>query len=86
MRSDPDMPLHLCLLGDATSPHIQRWAREMLARGYRVSLITARPAQVPGVEVRTLRPVRRSTDWLFRVRETPTCRRARRGRWPRRTE
>ncbi len=63
-------PRHLCLLGDATSPHVQRWAREMLQRGYRVSLITARPAEVPGVEVRTLRPVRRSTDWLFRVRET----------------
>ena len=38
------MATHLCLLGDATSPHVQRWAREMLQRGYRVSLITARPA------------------------------------------
>lgn len=64
------MPTHLCLLGDATSPHIQRWGREMLQRGYRVSLITARPALMEGIEVRTLRPVRRSTDWLLRVRET----------------
>ena len=64
------MPLHLCLLGDATSPHIQRWAREMLRRGWRVSLITARPAPLDGVEVRGIRPVRRSTDWLFRVHET----------------
>jgi len=62
-------PIHLCLFGDATSPHVQRWAREMLLRGYRVSLITARPAPVTGVEVRALRPVRRSSDWLFRVRE-----------------
>ena len=61
---------HLCLLGDATSPHVQRWAREMLQRGYRVSLITARPAPIDGVEVRTIRPIRRSTDWLLRVRET----------------
>ena len=64
------MPLHLCLLGDATSPHIQRWAREMLRRGYRVSLVTARPAVIDGVEVRSIRPVRRSTDWLLRVSET----------------
>jgi len=69
MRSDPDMRLHLCLLGDATSPHIQRWAREMLARGYRVSIITARPATIEGVEVKALTPVRRSSDWLMRVDE-----------------
>ncbi|WP_422843486.1 glycosyltransferase [Acidovorax sp. M2(2025)] len=62
-------PTHLCLLGDATSPHVQRWAREMRQRGYRVSLVTARPAPVDGVEVRTLRPVRRSADWLLRARE-----------------
>lgn len=64
-----DRPLHLCLLGDAISPHVQRWAREMRQRGYRVSLVTARPAPVDGVEVRTLRPVHRSADWLLRVRE-----------------
>lgn len=63
-------PRHLCLLGDATSPHVQRWAREMQQRGWCVSLITARPAPLADVEVRTLRPVRRSIDWLFRVRET----------------
>ena len=34
---------HLCLLGDANSPHTRRWALEMRARGWRVSLITARP-------------------------------------------
>ncbi|MFT4242742.1 MAG: glycosyltransferase [Acidovorax sp.] len=60
---------HLCLLGDATSPHVQRWAREMRQRGWRVSLVTARPAPVDGVDVRALRPVRRSLDWLLRVRE-----------------
>ena len=63
------MPTHLCLLGDATSPHIQRWAREMLARGYRVSLITARPAAIDGVEIKELSPVKRSADWLMRVSE-----------------
>lgn len=58
---------HLCLLGDATSVHMQRWAREMLARGFRVSVVTARPAQIEGVEQRVLPAVVRSTDWLWRV-------------------
>ncbi|MBS0507758.1 MAG: glycosyl transferase family 1, partial [Proteobacteria bacterium] len=58
---------HLCLLGDANSPHARRWAGEMLARGWRVSLVTARPEQLDGVEQRVLPPVRRSTDWLLRA-------------------
>jgi len=62
-------PIHLCLLGDATSPHIQRWAREMRARQYRVSLVTARPAPIDGVEQHALRPVRRSAQWLLRAGE-----------------
>lgn len=62
-----DAPKHLCLLGDANSPHIQRWAAEMRARGYRVSLVTARPAPLEGVEQKVLAPVHRSIDWLFRA-------------------
>jgi glycosyltransferase involved in cell wall biosynthesis len=62
-------PLHLCLLGDATSPHIQRWAREMQTRGWRVSLVTARPASIAGVRQHVLRPVRRSVQWLLRAGE-----------------
>ncbi|AOG22886.1 glycosyltransferase [Acidovorax sp. RAC01] len=62
-------PIHLCLLGDATSPHIQRWAHEMRARGYRVSLVTARPAAIDGVEQHVLRPVQRSAQWLLRAGE-----------------
>lgn len=62
-----EAPKHLCLLGDGTSPHIQRWAAEMRARGYRVSLVTARPAPIEGVEQKVLAPVRRSTDWLLRA-------------------
>ena len=60
---------HLTLLGDATSVHVQRWAREMLARDWRVSLVTARPAPVEGVTQHVLQPVRRSRDWLGRVGE-----------------
>ena len=58
---------HLCLLGDANSPHTRRWALEMRARGWRVSLVTARPEPLDGVEQRILPPMRRQADWLLRV-------------------
>ena len=58
---------HLCLLGDANSPHTRRWALEMRARGWRVSLVTARPEPLDGVEQRILPPVRRQADWLLRA-------------------
>ena len=61
------MTPHLCLLGDANSPHTRRWAMEMRARGWRVSLVTARPEPIDGVEQRILPPVRRSIDWLLRA-------------------
>ena len=58
---------HLCLLGDANSVHVQRWASEMLQRGWRVSVVTARPAVIEGVaNLIVLPPVARSRDWLFR--------------------
>jgi len=60
---------HLCLLGDANSVHTRRWAQEMLSRGYRVSMISARPQPMDGVAQCVLRPVARSTDWLARVGE-----------------
>ncbi|MGB3068705.1 MAG: glycosyltransferase [Ottowia sp.] len=61
------MKPHLCLLGDANSVHVQRWAKEMLARGWRVSVVTARPQPIEGVEQMVLPPVGRSRDWLWRV-------------------
>lgn len=62
-----EVPPHLCLLGDANSPHTRRWALEMRARGWRVSLVTARPEPLEGVEQRILLPVRHQADWLLRV-------------------
>jgi glycosyltransferase involved in cell wall biosynthesis len=54
-------------LGDANSVHVQRWAREMLHRGWRVSVVTARPATIDGVVEQIVLPsVSRSRDWLFR--------------------
>ena len=61
------MAEHLCLLGDANSVHLRRWAQEMMARGLRVSVVTARPQPLQGVEQIVLPPVRRSSDWLWRV-------------------
>lgn len=66
------MSLHLCLLGDANSVHVRRWASEMLARDCRVSIITARPQAQDGVNQLVLPPVRRSADWLWRVGATRT--------------
>jgi glycosyltransferase involved in cell wall biosynthesis len=61
------MAEHLCLLGDASSVHLRRWALEMQARGLRVSVVTARPQPITDVEQRVLPPVRRSSDWLLRA-------------------
>lgn len=58
---------HLGLLGDANSVHLRRWAAEMQSRGFRVSVVTARPQPIDGVEQRVLPPVQRSSDWLWRV-------------------
>ena len=62
---------HIALLGDGNSVHLQRWAREMAARGWRLSVVTARPAadgDLPlGVAQHVLPPVRRSSDWLWRA-------------------
>lgn len=60
---------HVTLLGDANSVHVQRWVREMQQRGWTLSLVTARPQPIEGVEMHVLRPVHRTTDWLFRVAE-----------------
>jgi len=58
---------HLCLLGDANSVHLRRWALAMQDRGFRVSVVTARPQPMVGVVQRVLPAVQRSSDWLFRV-------------------
>lgn len=63
----PPVTRHLCLLGDANSVHVRRWAQEMLARNWRVSVVTARPEPIDGVEQRVLAPVQRSVDWLLRI-------------------
>ncbi|HMO45587.1 MAG TPA: glycosyltransferase [Rubrivivax sp.] len=64
--AEPARP-HLCLLGDASSVHLRRWAQAMAAREFRVSVVTARPQPLDGIEQVSLPPVRRSSDWLRRA-------------------
>lgn len=61
------MALHLCLLGDAASIHLQRWALAMVERGFQVSVITAAAYEIEGVRVMALPPVRHDLQWLLRL-------------------
>jgi glycosyltransferase involved in cell wall biosynthesis len=58
---------HLCLLGDASHVHLRRWVDAMLARDWRVSVVSALPLAQAGTEQIALPLVSRSSDWLFRV-------------------
>lgn len=64
---------HLCLLGHAPSIHLQRWALAMAERGFRVSVLSAEPQQIPGVAVQVLPPGVGRLGWFGRV---PAVRRA----------
>ena len=57
---------HLCLLGHAPSIHLQRWATAMAERGLRVSVVSAEPQAIDGVEVHVL-PARGALGWFGRV-------------------
>lgn len=61
------MTLHLCLIGDAASIHLKRWAEAMVERGFRVSVVTASAQQIEGVQVIALPQVRRSHQWFLRL-------------------
>lgn len=57
---------HVCLLGHAPSIHLQRWALAMHERGFRVSVVSAEPHDIPGIPVTVLPPAGRF-GWLGRV-------------------
>ena len=67
------MTLHLCLLGDAASIHLRRWAQAMVERGFRVSVVSAAEQMIDGVQIVSLPPVRREHQWFLRL---PALRRA----------
>lgn len=45
--------MRICILGNAQSPHIQRWALFFDRRGHQVLVVSARPGKIPGVRVHT---------------------------------
>lgn len=57
---------HLCLLGHAPSIHLQRWALAMRQRGFAVSVISAAPQHIDGVDVHVLPPAG-ALGWFGRV-------------------
>lgn len=61
------MTLHLCLIGDAASIHLRRWALAMVERGFRVSAISATAQEIDGVRVIALPPVRSHYQWFLRL-------------------
>ena len=46
----------IVILGDATSPHIQRWTSYLLNRKYEVHLISFQPAKLNGIHLHYVKP------------------------------
>nr|WP_316640653.1 glycosyltransferase [uncultured Roseateles sp.] len=61
------MSVRLCLLGDAASIHLQRWATAMLARGFEVSVVSGRAAEIEGVVVTVLPVAGNDLQWFARL-------------------
>lgn len=47
--------MHICMLANARAVHTQRWAQALEARGHRVTVVSIRAADIPGVSVLTVR-------------------------------
>ena len=45
--------MKICMLGNAQSPHIRGWATFFHSRAHEVTILSARPAVIPGVAVHT---------------------------------
>lgn len=46
--------MKICILANAASVHTQRWARAYAERGHQVTVLSIRPAELPGVRVETV--------------------------------
>ncbi len=59
--------MHVCVLGNAASIHVQRWALHFAGKGCRVTVISFQPGEIEGIRVHHL-PARASgfhLDFLF---------------------
>lgn len=45
--------MRICMIGNATAVHVQRWAEAYLDAGHAVSVVSIRSATIPGVDVST---------------------------------
>ena len=43
--------MKICILGNAQSPHIRRWAKFFTARGREVTIVSSRPGELDGVRI-----------------------------------
>ncbi len=46
--------MRICMVGNATAVHLQRWAGAYRDAGHKVSVVSIRSATIPGVDVRTV--------------------------------
>lgn len=74
MSSDPladrnnSFSMRICYLADALSIHTQKWARFFAERGNDVSVISFRPADIPGVMVHHIRAPLGKAGYLLTAR------------------
>ncbi len=58
-------PPRLLFVGDADSVHLQRWVREMRARGAECHVLTRRPAPLDAATLHVVRPGDDAPGWLL---------------------
>ena len=46
--------MRICMIGNATAVHLQRWAAAYVEAGHVVSIVSIRSATIPGVDIRTV--------------------------------
>ena len=61
--------MRICYLADAASVHTQEWARFFVERGNDVSVISFRPAKIPGAKVHHIRAPLGKVGYLLAARQ-----------------
>ena len=59
----------LAILGSSSSVHVQRWAAEFKSRGWDITVVSADPDDVIGVQNIKISAITRNIDWLFKIGE-----------------
>ena len=48
--------MKLVILGDASSPHVQRWASYFVRKNYEIHVISFRECEIDGVQLHYIKP------------------------------